>query len=277
MSIVEAVVSSLRRLKACLNGSRHRGEHPAPPVTPAQLAADAAAAVAAGAEAVHLHPRDAHGSESLDASDIGAAVAAVRATNPGTPIGVSTGLWITGSDVALREAAVSAWSALPAVNRPDFASVNVSEHGFADLTVALLAAGIAVEAGVWSAADADALAASGVAPRCLRILVEIIGALEADAEPAALAILDRLDAHGLAAPRLLHGENATAWPLVALAGRLGLPTRIGLEDALVGADGRPARDNADLVRQALTVHLGVRGADIKSAGATAPLPDGRTP
>jgi uncharacterized protein (DUF849 family) len=247
-------VTPFHRLKACLNGGRRPGEHPALPVTPAQLAADAAEAVAAGAEAVHLHPRDVHGSESLDAGDIGAAVSAVRATNPRTPIGVSTGLWISGGDVALRQAAVSAWSTLPALNRPDFASVNVGEPGFADLTAVLLAAGIAVEAGVWSADDADALAASGV--DCFRVLVEIIGAPEADAEPAAHAILDRLDALGLAAPRLLHGENATAWPLVALAGQLGLPTRIGLEDTLVGVDGRPARGNADLVRQALTVHLG---------------------
>jgi uncharacterized protein (DUF849 family) len=244
-------------LKACLNGGRQRDEHPAVPVTPAQLAVDAAAAVAAGAEAVHLHPRSSHGAESMNVADIGAAVAAVRAAIPGTPIGVSTGLWISGGDVELRHAAVSAWSTLPAAGRPDFASVNLGERGFADLALVLLSAGIAVEAGVWSIGDADALGASGVAPQCLRILVELIGVPAVEAEPAALAILDRLDGHGLTAPRLLHGENATAWPLVALAGRLGLPTRIGLEDTLVGVDGRPARDNAELVRQALTIHIGL--------------------
>jgi uncharacterized protein (DUF849 family) len=43
--------------------------------------------------------------------------------------------------------------------------------------------------------------------------------------------------------------------------RLGLPTRIGLEDITVGPAGEPVADNADLVRRALsvrtlTVHYG---------------------
>ena len=59
-------------IKACLNGSR-----PAP-ATPAELAAEAVGAVAAGAEAVHVHPSDATGRESLAADDIGAAVTAIR-------------------------------------------------------------------------------------------------------------------------------------------------------------------------------------------------------
>ena len=85
----------IRRLKACLNGKRSQDENPAVPVTPAELARDAAAAVAAGAEAIHLHARGPDGAESVRAADVGAAVAAVRAACPGTPVGVSTGLWIT--------------------------------------------------------------------------------------------------------------------------------------------------------------------------------------
>jgi uncharacterized protein (DUF849 family) len=50
---------------------------------------------------------------------------------------------------------------------------------------------------------------------------------------------------------LLHGEQAATWPLVRHAGRLGLPTRIGLEDVLTGPEGDPVRDNAQLVRLAL--------------------------
>ena len=45
-------------------------------------------AVAAGAEAVHLHPRRGDGDESLLAVDVGAAVTAVRQACPGTPVGV---------------------------------------------------------------------------------------------------------------------------------------------------------------------------------------------
>ncbi|MER6579665.1 3-keto-5-aminohexanoate cleavage protein, partial [Nonomuraea sp. NPDC001023] len=52
-------------IKACLNGSRAADEHPRLPLTPAELAADAVAVRRAGAGAVHLHPRDAAGRESL--------------------------------------------------------------------------------------------------------------------------------------------------------------------------------------------------------------------
>ena len=117
------------RIKACLNGQRDQAEHPAVPVTQAQLAGAALGAVAAGAEAVHLHPSGSDGRESLRAADIGAAVAAVRQRCPGIPVGVSTGLWITGGDPEARKAAVAGWGGLPASARPDFASVNLGEPG----------------------------------------------------------------------------------------------------------------------------------------------------
>jgi uncharacterized protein (DUF849 family) len=102
------------RIKVCVNGGRGREEHPGVPLTAAELAAAAAAAVAAGAEAVHMHPRDARGRESLLAADVGAAVAAVRRACPGVPVGVSTGLWISGGDVPARRAVVGGWAGLPA-------------------------------------------------------------------------------------------------------------------------------------------------------------------
>jgi uncharacterized protein (DUF849 family) len=233
----------IRRLKACLNGNRTRAEHPAVPLTPAELASSAAGAVAAGAEALHLHPRGPDGAESLAAEDIGAAVAAVRASCPGTPIGVSTGLWITGGDPGRRFGAVAGWAELPAGRRPDFVSVNVSEEGFAGLVRALTSFAIGVEAGVWSTDDVAPLSSVPVG----RVLIEVLETSEAD------AIIRELDRRGVSAPRLLHGERDACWPLIAHAGRLGLPTRIGLEDTLVTDDGRPAADNAALVRRALRV------------------------
>jgi uncharacterized protein (DUF849 family) len=245
----------IRRIKVCLNGGRLPGEHPAVPVTPEQMAASASAAVVAGAEAVHLHPRDAEGAESLDSADVGAAVAAVRAACPGTPVGVSTGLWIAGGDVPRRRESVRGWAELPSEAKPDFASVNVGEDGFAELVGELGPAGIDVEAGVWSPADVEMFAAFGLP--VLRILVEVIGAAAFDAIGAADAILQGLDKAGVAGPRLLHGEGDACWPLIAHAGRLGLATRIGLEDTLVNPDGTPAVDNADLVRRALALRAQV--------------------
>jgi uncharacterized protein (DUF849 family) len=235
------------RLKACLNGGRRPDEHPAVPVSPAQLAAAAAGVVTAGAEAVHVHPRDHRGAESLAAADIGAAVAEVRHRCPGVPIGVSTRLPITAGDAAARLAAVREWHRLAVEQRPDFVSANVGEPGFAPLTHALLGAGFAVEAGVWSVADAEILAESGLADNLIWTLVEMIDS------PARVAVdvLARLDALGVPGPRLLHGEGESTWPLVRLAGQLGLPTRIGLEDVLTGPSGETIADNAELVRLAL--------------------------
>jgi uncharacterized protein (DUF849 family) len=55
---------------------------------------------------------------------------------------------------------------------------------------------------------------------------------------------------GAAREVLLHGEGASCWPLVDLAARRGLATRVGLEDTLVLPDGSPAPGNAALVRAA---------------------------
>jgi uncharacterized protein (DUF849 family) len=221
------MMARIERVKACLNGGRGRDEHPAVPVTAAQLAAEASAAVAAGADAIHLHP--------------------------GVPVGVTTGLWITGDDVAARRAAVTGWSGLAPAQRPDFASVNLSEPGAPGVLAALDAAGVAAEAGVSSVADARAAGAIGPAHGWLRILAEIPAAPAAAALDLADAVLRELRAAGVTAPVLLHGEDESCWPLVRRAGQLGLATRIGLEDVLTGPDGEPVTGNADLTRRALAV------------------------
>jgi uncharacterized protein (DUF849 family) len=238
------------RMKACLNGQRQRADHPAVPVTPAELAADAQAVVQAGAEAVHVHPRGSDGSESLRAADVGAAVAAVRAACPAVPVGVTTAMWITGT-AAARQQQVAAWAALDRWQRPDFASVNVSEDGWQQLAGLLAGMSVRAEAGVWSEADADAAAAYAPPGDWLRILVEVPAAAAARATAEADAILARLQAGGSTVPVLLHGEDDGCWPLIRHAGRLGLATRIGLEDVLAGPDGRPVAGNASLVRLAL--------------------------
>jgi uncharacterized protein (DUF849 family) len=248
----------VERIKVCLNGGRRRDEHPAVPVTPAALAVAAARAVEVGAEAVHLHPRGSSWTESLAASDVGAAVAAVRQACGRVPIGVSTGLWIAGGDPGVRQAAVVGWAGLPGSARPDFASVNVSEPGWVDLVEVLHAAGIAVEVGVWSVADARAVSAVRPPGGWLRVLVEVIDAPAASAVGVAGEILDELAGRDVIGPRLLHGQQAACWPLVAHAGRLGLPTRIGLEDTTVGPDGELVRDNAELVQLALATAAGAR-------------------
>ena len=149
----------------------------------------------------------------------------MRQACPGTPVGVSTGLWITGGAPAARCSAVAAWAGLPAAARPDFASVNLSEPGSEQLCDVLASAEIAAEAGIGSIADTDWLAAGRQAIDWLRILVEISDIPAHKAAAAADEVLHRLDELSPTAPRLLHGEGPACWPLIAHAGTLGLPTR----------------------------------------------------
>ena len=232
-------------IKACLNGSRAPGEHRVLPLTPTQLADAARDAVAAGAGALHIHPRRADGSQSFEADDVAAAVAAVRAACPGVPVGGTTAAWVE-PDPARRLALVRSWT-----TRPDFVSVNFSEEGAEQLCAALLQVGIGIEAGLASADDALLLIANGLARRCVRLLIEpddqtTVAAALATAQ-AIEALLDHAD---IRTPRLLHGFDVSAWPLLDHALRCGYDTRIGFEDTLALPDGSPARDNAQLVATA---------------------------
>jgi uncharacterized protein (DUF849 family) len=236
-------------LKACLNGSWTAGEHPALPTRPAGLMADAVACAALGAGAIHLHPRDGEGRETLDGAVVDATVQTVREAC-GVPVGVATGAWVE-PDPDRRVALVRDWA------EPDFASVNLSEPGAVEVMRALLDGGrVGVEAGVWSVADAERLAASGLAHRVLRVLVEVVRADAAAGPAQAVAIEAALDRLDVVAPRLVHGEDAAAWPVLRHAVARGRDTRIGLEDTLLRPDGSVADGNADLVRIAVAICAG---------------------
>jgi uncharacterized protein (DUF849 family) len=232
-------------IKACLNGFREPGAHPALPLSAEELARDAEAVVTVGARALHIHPRDRNGAQSLKAADQAAALSAIRARCPGIPVGVSTAFLIE-PDEAQRLQRVREWTILP-----DFASVNFDEPGTADLCHELLERGIGVEAGLSTVADAQLLCALGLADRCLRILIEVGAEQTVEALAVAAAIVRALDEGHAQAPRLLHGYEDTTWPLVELARYYGYDTRIGLEDTLTLPDGSQAAGNAELVAQAV--------------------------
>jgi len=130
--------------------------------------------------------------------------------------------------------------------------VNLSEPGSERVMETLWAHGIGVEAGVWSVEDAQLLAALRVAPRCVRVLVEIDGLDEAEAAcRLALEIDAALDAAGIAVDRLHHGFGPPTWAVIRQGLRLGRDVRVGLEDVLTLPDGAIARGNADLVAAAM--------------------------
>jgi uncharacterized protein (DUF849 family) len=247
-------------IKACPNGGTTRDKHPAVPLTPAELAADARAVVAAGAQAIHIHPRDAAGSQSLDAAHVLPAVAAIRAAVPGIPVGVTTGIWAVDGDPERRMRLVAAWEG-PGL--PDFASINLNEGGIIPLANLLTSRGIGIEAGVWIPEDVDRLAASTFADRILRVLIEPEelspgGAVDTTAKTEAA-----LAQWGITAPTVAHGYDMATWAvlrrMVELGGAAtGRGFRVGLEDTTVLPDGSRATANADLV--AAAVALATAGA-----------------
>ncbi|MEU0491089.1 3-keto-5-aminohexanoate cleavage protein [Nocardiopsis sp. NPDC006139] len=233
------------RIVACLNGDRRPGAHPALPVSVDQLLADAHAAVAAGATDLHVHPRDRSGAESLEPQVVGPLMERLRAEGPGVPVSLTTAL-SAESDPWRRYDLVQRWasSALP-----DAVTVNLHEAGSVDLIHLLEDRRVAVEAGVWTVDAARILVATRVPVAA--VLVEPTQVAVEDARRNARSILSLLERAGVEAPRLLHGSDATAWPMLEDALDAGLDIRIGLEDTMRMPDGSEAEDNAALVAHAV--------------------------
>jgi uncharacterized protein (DUF849 family) len=231
-------------VQVCLNGARGAVDGWMVPVSPGALADAAVEAVAAGATDVHLHPKSPCGHDTLSPRVLAVTLDAIRA-RVSVPVGVTTGAWAE-PEPAARVERVRGWTVLP-----DHASVNWHEPGAEEVAAALLDRGVGVEAGIWSGTDGAArFAVSPLRSKVLRVLAEVTDADPDTAEASARALLSELgSAHDR--PVLLHGEDGGAWPVLRLAGRLGLATRIGLEDTLLLPDGQRALSNAQLVAEAL--------------------------
>lgn len=232
-------------IQACLNGNRAVGTHPSLPTRPEELAREARAAVAAGARSLHIHPRGHDGAETLAAEPCAVVLSVLRRACSGVPIGFSTGAWIE-PDLGRRLTLLDGWR-----SKPDFASVNFAEDGAIVVAERLLGLGISLEAGLATVDDAERLLASGLEPRCQRILIEVEPPDDPARAVATARDIDRvLERASARTPCLHHGYGRATWAVLAAA----VPrhdVRIGLEDTLVLPDGSPARDNAALVSEAV--------------------------
>lgn len=237
-------------IQAALNGARQCDEHAGIPCSPDELARDAVACVAAGASALHLHPRDADGLETLDPLTMFAVCRQVKEA-AGVPVGVSTGAWIE-PDLEKRLASIRSWFG------PDYASVNLSEEGAVPVMQTLIGAGIGVEVGIGDPAEVEIFARSMLifSNGVERILVEPSGE-ELEDEAAARerfdAIHGALDRLGAMNPRLQHSNGPLAWFAVRDAKRRGWDSRIGFEDTLTGPRNKRVASNAELVAAAVGV------------------------
>lgn len=231
-------------VQACLNGSRTDEEHPAIPRTPAELADEGRAAVEAGAGVLHLHAFDASGTETFDAAACAAALREVRAACPGVPISLSTSEGIEPHPARLRS--IAAWTELP-----DLVTANQGEEGIVELCELLTARGVGIEAGLLEPGDAHAFVRSGLASRCVRVLVEPLDADPADALAGAEEIEGIVTRAGITLEQVHHGDDVATWHVMERALRRGYGVRAGLEDTTRLADGTRARDNASLVEIAV--------------------------
>ena len=231
-------------LLAALNGDR---VHPAAPRTPPQLAAESRAAVDTGAASVHLHPYDDNGQQTLEAAPCAAALQAVRAACPGIPISLST-FAVIEPDPDRRHALVAAWTDLP-----DLVTANQGEEGILELCELLWERGIGIEAGLLAVSDAEAFVAAGIAPRCVRVLLEPLDAEPDEAVAHAMGMERTLDDAGVSIERVYHGDGIASWAVNRYGASRGYGIRTGLEDVPVLPDGRLASGNGELVSVAAAI------------------------
>ena len=232
-------------LKVALNGGRSAAEHPAIPKMPDDLARQARASIDAGATVVHLHAYDEEGVETLAPEPCAAAVRAVRAACPGVSVSLTTSAAIE-PDPARRLALVAGW-----IELPDLVSANQGERGIVELCELLIGRGVGVEAGLLSLDDAEAFVRSGITGRCVRVLVEPLDPNPETAAAHASAMEQVLRRAGISLEQVHHGDGLASWTVCARALSRGHGIRTGLEDTTVLPDGRPAADNAALVRAAV--------------------------
>ncbi|EJN03434.1 3-keto-5-aminohexanoate cleavage protein [Phyllobacterium sp. YR531] len=229
-------------LQACLNGARMRDYHPAVPFSAAELAKDARLVVAAGARELHIHPRGPDGRETLDRVIVAHTLQTIRKAVPSIPIGLST-QWSIKPTGKARHEPIRRWNVLP-----DYVSINLTEEDADDLMSLILSKGIGVEAGLWSISDAERFVRLNDAKSCLRVLIEI---LEQDIEEGlkvSNGIQNVLKNAGINLPILLHGDEASVWPIYREAVAKGFDSRIGLEDCNRLPSGQIASGNAELIQ-----------------------------
>ena len=228
-------------LQAALNGDR---DHPALPRTPGELAAEGRAAVDAGARVLHMHPYGSDGRETFDAGACSAALAAVRAVCPGIPISLSTSAAIE-RDLQRRYTQIAGWTDLP-----DLVTANQGDPGIIELCELLVGRGVGIEAGLLSLGDAQTFVDSGVASRCVRVLVEPLDPEPDDAVAHAETMERTLTDAGITLEQVHHGDGIASWAVTRRAVERGHGIRTGLEDTPVLPDGRVASGNGELVAAA---------------------------
>ncbi len=231
---------------------RTKSDHPRLPITPAEIAREAGAALEAGAAMLHLHVRDDHGRHTLDADAYRSAIAAVRAE-----VGERMVIQVTTEAVGrfTPEQQMAAVRAL----KPEAVSLAVRELIAGPQDEAVGAAflewcrreSVAIQYILYDVGDLDrfnALAARGIVPERHPLRLCVLGRYDPPiaGEPAdMLAFIGREE--NAEDPWAVCAFGPKEGACVAVAAGLGGHVRVGFENNLRLPDGTIAENNAALV------------------------------
>lgn len=230
-------------------------EHPAVPMTPAALAAEARACLEAGSAMMHMHVRAPDGRHSLDAEAYRAALKAVHG-EVGDQVLVqvtseAAGVYRAPEQMAvvreLRPQAVS-------IGLREIAVPEVPEEELARFLGWLAAERIMTQIILYDAADVarwQDLRARGLAPAGAWSVLFVLGRYSAGQTSSPRDLLPFLQAYDHSLPWAVcafgREENACVTTAAAFGGHM----RVGFENNLLLRDGAQAPGNAALVSQAV--------------------------
>jgi 3-keto-5-aminohexanoate cleavage enzyme len=234
-------------------GRKSRADHPALPLSPAELAVCAEECLAAGASMIHIHVRDAAGRHVLDADLYREAIAAIRArVGRGLLVQITTeslGYYSPAEQAAvLRDVKPEAGSIALREIAPDAAY----ESAFAELLLWMRCERVVPQIILYDRADLDRLAElrrRGLVPAEDVPVLFVLGRYTASQQSSPADLLEFIASD----PRCFSHWSVCAFgrqeAACAVAAALcGGHVRVGFENNLHRPDGQLAAANADLVR-----------------------------
>jgi uncharacterized protein (DUF849 family) len=244
-------------------GRKTKADHPALPITPAELAATATECLEAGTAMIHVHVRKPDGSHLLDADAYRAATAAIREA-------VGDQLVIQITSEALGIYTPEEQMRVVRETRPEAVSLALREYlgvgddgkAFADFLAWLAREKVMPQIILYDAEDArrlDALRGKGALPWDDVPVLYVLGRYTKTQQSAPADLLPFLvPGEPRFGPWMVCAFGRDEAACVSTAALLGGHARVGFENNLLLPDGSTAASNADLVK-AVTAIIGAAG------------------
>ena len=251
------------------NGARKtRRDHPALPISPSELAAEAKACVAEGASMIHLHVRDEEGTHTLDVPRYRDAISAIR-----DEVGDNIVIQVTSEAVGIYNA--DQQMEMVVGLKPEAVSLAIREivpEGREEKAAAFFAEmqalHIVPQFILYSAEDlhrCDALIRDAIIPFSNPFLQLVLGRYAAGQQSHPRDLIPFVEALD---PKR-HWSVCAFGPLehaaASCALAMGGHVRVGFENNMMLKSGSIAKDNAELVRQAREVAEAI-GRPLATAG-----------